>query len=167
MLIIVDMQNEYVDIDGNAPVDGAKELVNGILDKIKEYENKGEAIFYTINTKIVQEDRGKSDEEWAIRPYGKLKKALKNHNMLKKISYGITAEKAIEIKNTMVNEIDVKSIELVGVETNICVLANGIIFQNVFPDTKIVINSKLCTSSNDLLHSNALDIMNELKMEVI
>lgn len=167
MLIIVDMQNDYVDRDGRAAIKGAKELENGILDRIKKTEENGGLILYTINTMVSYEDRNKPEIEWAIRPYGKLEKALKKHHIIKKTNYAISAEQAIKIKNNIIKNSEVESIEFVGVETNICVLANGLVFQNLFPNSKIVINSKLCTSSNDILHSKALDIMDELKMEVI
>lgn len=167
MLVIIDMQNEYVDEKGKSPVEGAKDLENGIINRIKEFEKKGESIFYTINTKIAHKAREKSEERWAIKPYGQLKEALEKHHMIEKINYAIAAEQAIQIKNKLMHKMDIEIIEFVGVETNICVLANGIVFQNLFPNAKIVINSKLCTSSNDLLHSKALDVMNALKMEVI
>lgn len=167
MLVIIDMQNEYVDEKGKANVRGAKELGDGILDRIKYYEDKGETIFYTINTKVSHEDRDEEDVQWARQPYGKLKEALKNHHMIEKLHYGISAENAIEIKEKMKEDIDTKTIEFVGVETNVCVLANCIIFQNIFPDAEIVINSKLCNSSEVNLHHDALNLMKELKMEVI
>lgn len=167
MLIVIDMQNEYVHEKGKAHVNGAKDLEKGIIEKIREYQDKGESIFYTINTKVSHEDRDKLDKDWAVRPYGKLKEALGKHSRIEKIYYGITAEQALMIKSNINNENDTKIIEFVGVETNICVLANMIIFQNLYPNAKIVINSKLCSSSNISLHNKALDIMNELNMEVI
>lgn len=167
MLVIIDMQNDYVDEKGKAIIPGAKYLVNGIFEKIKQYENNNDMIFYTINTIVPDDNRDKEELEWAITPYGKLKKALDKHKILKKTNYGISAETAIDFKNNIVKNIDIQTIEFVGVETNICVLANVIIFQNMFPKAKIIVNSKLCTSSNEILHSKALDLMNELKMEVI
>lgn len=167
MLIIVDMQNEYVDMNGRAPIKGAKELENGILDRIKDYENRGETIYYTINIKVSDRNRDKSEVEWAIRSYGELQEALRKHDKIEKTNYAISYERGIQIKNNKKNDNDVKRIEIIGVETNICVLANGIVFQNLFPDSEIVINSKLCASSNELLHRNVLDIIKEFKMEVI
>lgn len=167
VLVIIDMQNEYVDENGRAPINGAKDIENGIMYKVKEYEEKGKPILYTINTKVTHEDRDKAELEWAIKPYGRLEEALGNHHMIKKTNYAISAEKAIETRDRIIPSVEIKNIEFVGVETNICVLANGVVFQNLFPDAKIVINSKLCASSNDILHSKVLDIMNGLRMEVI
>src|SRR5690625_3766348 len=143
------MQNEYVDEKGKSPVDGAKNFEDGILDKIMEYEKKGESIIYTINIKVAHKDRDQSEEKWAVKPYGRLQKALKKHHKIEKTNYGITAEQGFQIRENMTDMNDTRNIEFVGVETNICVLANGIIFQNLFPDAKIIINSELCTSSND------------------
>lgn len=167
MLLIIDMQNEYVDYDGKSTVPGAKDLEGKILERIKHYESKGETIFYTINTKVPHDGRNQSDVQWAIEPYGKLKDALKNHYMIEKLHYGISAENAMEIKDKMKEDIDTERIEFVGVETNICVFANSIIFQNLFPEAEIVINSKLCSSTDKKLHAKALDLMEGLNMEVI
>lgn len=167
MLVIIDMQNEYVDEKGKAPIAGAKDIESGILSRILEYKKNGKLIFYTINTKISNEDREQSEKRWAIEPYGKLKKALEKHYLIEKTEYAISAEQAIEIRNKIIKSADIETIEFVGVETNICVLANVLVFQNLFPNSKIVINSRLCTSSNKKLHNKAIDIMSGLKMEVI
>lgn len=167
MLVIIDMQNEYVDEMGRSTVAGAKAIESGILSKIFEFEKDARPIFYTINIKVTSKDRLESEKRWAIEPYGKLKQALKNHNLIEKTCYAISPEQAIKARNRINKNIDIKTIEFVGVETNICVLANALVFQNLFPKSEIVINSNLCTSSNKLLHNKALDIMRELKMEVI
>lgn len=166
MLVIIDMQNEYVHERGMSTVSGAKDLEKGILEKIEEYEEKKDFILYTINTKVTH-NRNEQDAEWAITPYGKLKEALRNHYLIKKTNYAITAKQAMEINNNIMGDVDVRTIEFVGVETNICVISNGIVFQNLFPDAKIIINSRLCASSDQLLGHKALDVMRELKMEVI
>ena len=167
MLVIIDMQNEYVDDKGKASISSAKDIESGILSRILEYEKNGKSIFYTINTKISNEDRGQSEKRWAKEPYGKLKQALAKHYSIEKTEYAISVEHAIEIRNKIVQNDDIRTIEFVGVETNICVLANALVFQNLFPNSKIVINSELCTSSNIKLHNKAKDIMSGLKMEVI
>lgn len=97
-----------------------------------------------------------------------LKDILDSNTPLKKIYYGITPEKASSLKEGFKEEGNyIKEIEIVGVETHICVLSNAIIIQNMFPDSKIIIDSKLCTSNNKKLHQAALKIMIGLKMEVI
>lgn len=167
VLVIVDMQNEYVDIKGKSYVNGAENLEYGILKRISDYEKQNTPILYTINTIVSEEYSNQSEVKWAMEPYNKLKGALEKHKLIEKTRYAITAENAVKIRDKIVKYSNIESIEFVGVETNICILANGLVFQNLFPDAKIIINSKLCTSSSKILHSKALDIMSELKMEVI
>lgn len=57
-------------------------------------------------------------------------------------------------------------IEFVGVETHICVLANAICIQSAFPAATIVINSSLCKSNQHKDHEMALEVMENLGMEI-
>lgn len=171
MLFIIDMQNDFVDQKrGKMPVKGAEELVPGILEKIRTYEEKNDRVFYTINEHKDMEDDSRSQEEkdWGEKNFGPLEEALKPHKCVKKIYYGITPEAATKLKEELEGENHIiDEIELVGVETDVCVLSNAIIIQNMFPDSKLLIDSKLCTSNEKDLHEDALNIMKGLKMEVI
>ncbi len=52
MLFVIDMQNDYVDKDGNKYIEGAERLVPGIIGKIMEYENKNDHVFYTSDINL-------------------------------------------------------------------------------------------------------------------
>lgn len=171
MLFIVDMQNDFIDQDnGKMAVKDANYLVPKIIEKIEKYEENKDLIFYTLNIHENMEDDCRSMEEkkWGQSLYPTIYTKLIHHHALKKINYGIPLEECIRIKNMLSQEkTKIKGIEIVGVETHICLLSNAIILQNLFPNTKIIINEKLCTSSDLTLHRKALSIMKELKMEVI
>ena len=171
MLFIIDMQNDFVSKEkGKMPVKEAEGLVLGIIEKIKEYEKKGDKIFYTLNIHADMEDDSRSEKEklWGQSIYEPLEAYLKAHTYLKKLYYGITPEKASLLKEKYKDKrIYVETIEVIGVETEVCVLSNAIVIQNMFPNSKIIIDSSLCRSNNLKLHKRALDIMKRLKMEVI
>ena len=170
MLFIIDIQNDFLDSKrGKMFVNGSEELVDGIIKKIKEYEKRNEKIFYTLNIHEDMEDdnRTKEERKWGQNIYYPLQKHLKAHNYLKKMYYGITPEKASMIKEKYKDKTYSKNIEIIGVETEICVLSNAIILQNMFPDSNIKIDSSLCKSNDLKMHENALDIMKKLKMEVV
>lgn len=171
MLFIIDMQNDFLDQKkGKMVVKDAEKLVQGILSKIKEYEDKEDKIFYTLNIHENMNDdiRSKEEKEWGQNIYNPLKEKLDSYTSLKKIYYGITPEKASWLKEKYKDKKDyIERIEIVGVETHICVLSNAILIQNMFPDSKIVIDSSLCTSNDLRLHESAIDIMRGLKMEVL
>lgn len=171
MLFIIDMQNDFIDPKmGKMIVKDADKLVLGILQKIKEYEQKEQKIFYTLNIHegMIDDNRSKKEKIWGQSIYTPLKEKLDSHTALKKIYYGITPEKASMIKEMYKDKKHyIDKIEIIGVETHICVLSNAIVIQNMFPDSKIVIDSELCASNDLKLHQNALDIMIGLKMEVL
>ena len=171
MLFVIDAQNDFLDQKkGKMIVKDADKLVPDIGEKVREYEERGDKIFYTLNIHGGMKDDTRSKEEkmWGQSLYTPLKEILAGHIPLKKIYYGITPEKASWIKEKFKDEKEyIERIEILGVETHICVLSNAIVIQNMFPDSTIVVNSKLCTSNDKKLHENALEIMRGLKMEVI
>ncbi len=182
MLFIIDMQNEYIDQTGEKYIKDSEHLVDGIIEKIKEYEEKNEYIFYTtdisqenknnisVNDKesvINAENQADSDEKWSFEPYGLLKPYLKNHKQIKKSYYALPPDSLAEIQNYFKSKEDYTGvIEFVGVETHICVLANAICIQSAFPAATIVINSSLCKSNQHKDHEMALEVMENLGMEI-
>lgn len=58
-------------------------------------------------------------------------------------------------------------IEVLGLVTDCCVLANAIILRNYFPNTKIQINSQCCADSTPAMHQAALDILKLHQIEII
>lgn len=171
MLFIIDMQNDFIDQEkGKMKVKDSDKLLDVIIEKIKTYEERGDKIFYTLNIHEDMEDDKRSQEEkqWGQSIYTPLKSYLEPHCLIKKTYYGIEPEKASKLKEEFKNKKEFrKEIELVGVETEICLLSNAIILQNMFPDSKIIIDESLCTSNNIKLHKIALEIMKGLKMEVL
>ncbi len=170
MLVIVDMQNDFLDQEkGIMAVKGADGLANGILKKIKEYEQKQDLIVYTLNIheKMIEDNRKDEEIKWGQEVYHPLKKNLEKHLPMQKTHHAIDPKIAEEFKNKYEdNRKYVREIEMVGVETNVCVLSNAVIFRNMFPSSEIIINKRLCLSSDPVLHEKALDIMKSLNMKV-
>lgn len=171
MLFVIDMQNDFIDQSkGKMKVYKADRIINGIIEKIDEYNSKEDIIFYTINIHENMDDdnRSKAEKKWGQSLYPPLDLKLKNHKKIEKTYYAISPDVAGEIKNRYENYDEyIKNIEIVGVETNICLISNAIVIQNMFPSSKIIINSKLCTSNDINMHKNALKLMESLNMEVI
>lgn len=171
MLFVVDMQNDFINQEkGKMFVKDADKLVPSIIHRIKEYERRKDIIFYTLNIHENMDDdnRSKEEKKWGQQIYTPLYDDLIKHNALRKIYYGISPEQTMEIKKRCNGEKRyTEKIEIVGVETHICVLSNAIILQNLFPNAQIIINQKLCISSDLNWHEKGLNLMKELNMEVI
>lgn len=192
MLFIVDIQNNYVDATkGQMYVKNSETLLPGIIEKIEEYEKKGDEIFYTLDiytkdkTNITEEsDKGFKNnndlkninikeylatekEKWEFSLPEVLKPYLYKYEVLKKSHYALPPEILLEIQQRFNKEKKIiKEIEFVGVETHICVLANAICMRSAFPDAKIIINPSLCMSNDMQKHKKSLDVMKSLGMEI-
>lgn len=191
MLFIIDMQNQYINPESKRYIKGADNLVPGIMDKIKDYEKRGDQVFYTAdinlldNSKVNQKSEEKIDknnDRKALKkaenqlslkskinsePYGNLKPLLEKHNKIKKAYYAIPPETLLEIQQRFKDEKTIiNKIEVLGVETNICVLANAICLQSAFPQATIIVDAVLCMSQDKTYHEYALKTMESLGMEV-
>lgn len=192
MLFIVDIQNNYVDATkGQMYVKNSETLFPGIIEKIEEYEKKGDEIFYTLDiytkdkTNITEEsDKGFKNnndlkninikeylatekEKWEFSLPEVLKPYLYKYEGLKKSHYALPPEVLLEIQQRFNKEKKIiKEIEFVGVETHICVLANAICMRSAFPDAKIIISASLCMSNDMQKHKKSLDVMKSLGMEI-
>ena len=171
MLFVVDMQNDFVDQKrGLMAVPGGEEIVPGILARIKKVEEDGETVVYTLNEHHEMEEDLRSQEEkaWGHELYGPLKEALKGHVAVKKGYYAVHPEKLMEaLTNAGKDHLSMDHIELVGVDTAVCVLSNAVVLRNLFPDAKIIIRTDLTRAKEDELGRKALDVMKGLSMVVL
>lgn len=185
MLFIVDMQNDYIDkYKGERYVKDSEKMVDAIISRIKRSEVKGEYIFYTVDIPIqkcnneesiindiksinIQEINLDIEEKWSYEPYRLLRSHLNKHEKVKKAYYAIPPETLFQFQKRFKDEKRIiKEIEILGVETHICVLANAICLQSAFPRAKIIINEQLCRSKDERDHKRALKIMESLGMEI-
>ncbi|SFO09957.1 Nicotinamidase-related amidase [Proteiniclasticum ruminis] len=171
LLFVVDMQNDFVDNKrGLMAVPGGEEIVPGILARIKKAEADGETVVYTLNDHHEMEEDLRSQEEknWGHELYGPLKEALKGHVAVKKGYYAVHPEKLMEaLTNAGKDHLSMDHIELVGVDTAVCVLSNAVVLRNLFPDAKIIIRTDMTRAKEDELGRKALDVMKGLSMEVL
>lgn len=191
MLFIIDIQNNYLDKNSQGYIKGSEALLPKIIEKIKEYEEKKDEIFYTTdiytdeNTNVTEESvkglKNNNDlkhinikeylatdkEKWGFDIPDKLKLYLKKRECLKKSHYGLPLELMAEIQERFKKEKKIiKEIEILGVETHICVLSNAVVLRSAFPDAKIIINSKLCMSRDMKKHEDGLNLMESLGIEI-
>lgn len=166
LLIVVDYQNDFV--SGALGFSGAEALEDGILEKIREYEN--EEIVYTLDTHSfdylnTQEGR-KLPVEHCIKGtdgfelYGRVKEALEGKRAFEKPTFG-SGELYEYLKGK-----DYSVIELCGLVSNICVVSNAVLAKTACPEAEIVVNSKLTSSFDEELNAAATAVMRGLQMRV-
>lgn len=62
---------------------------------------------------------------------------------------------------------DIEEIELIGVCTDICVMANAVLLKTRYPNAKILVKASCCAGVTPKLHQEALDVMKSLQVEVL
>ena len=180
LLIVVDFQKDFV--DGALGFPEALPLGERIAAKIKEYQERGDKIVYTFDThraNYLETQEGKnlpiphclrgSDGhrlEPAIEP-------LFRENIDKAFYKGTFGSAELfdwlrEV-NAVAGNMDAlpfESIELVGLLSNICVIAECVIAKTACPEVPIYVDAQ-CTASNDpKLNEAALDVMESLQIHV-
>jgi len=169
LLIVVDYQNDFV--NGSLGFKKALDLEKVISDKILEYKDKGEEVIFTLDT---HNDNYLKTLEGRNLPISHCIKGTVGHEIYGKIK-GLSKDAIRFEKNTYpslqlgnyLKDKNYQSVELCGVVTNICVLANAIIVKAALPNALIIIDRNAVASYNDDMHQKALDIMAGLHFQII
>ena len=167
MLCIIDLQNDFIDQDnGLMAVKGADGLIEGILRKIEEYEKRDDLIIYTLNVheQVQQDQRTEKEKKWGQDIVEPLKHKLDDKVCIPKTYHAIAPKDIVRIHRDYSSFCN--NIELVGVETHICILSTAVVLRNEFPDATIAVDKNLCLSSDMDMHAKALSVMEQLKIEV-
>ena len=170
LLIVVDYQKDFV--DGALGFDGAEKFEKPIADKITDYRNRGDEIEFTFDTHgeaymTTEEGRNlpvmhclEGSDGWQL--YGCIGELIELDDMcFTKNTFG-SAELFDYLRGR-----EYESIELVGLVSNICVLANAVIAKTALPDVPIIVDY-LCTGSFDSeLNEKCFDVMEGIHIRVL
>jgi len=162
-LIVVDMQNDF--IDGALGTKEAVAIVENVKKKITEYQAAGNEIIFTRDTH--QADYLNTNEG----------KHLPVEHCIEgtdgwKIAEGLEVSGAIYINKPTfgyLNWADYKleEVEMVGLCTDICVVSNALIIKANFPEIKVTVDASCCAGVTPESHNAALTTMKMCQVEVI
>ncbi|MBR2559444.1 MAG: cysteine hydrolase [Firmicutes bacterium] len=162
LLIVVDMQNDF--IDGSLGTPEAQAIVGNVAEKIKTYPS--EDVFATRDTHgpgylNTQEGRNlpvehciKGTHGWEIRP--EIAELLTGARIVDKPTFGSTELAEIIAGIAEKEEI---SIELVGLCTDICVVSNALLLKARMPEVPISVDPLCCAGVTPEKHDAALVTM--------
>lgn len=169
LLIVVDYQVDFV--TGSLGFEEALKLEEGIYKRIKEYQENGDDVVFTLDTHqtdyLITEEGKYLPIEHCLKNtpghelYGKVKEVVSDNKTFEKTTFP-SSELLIYLLDK-----DYDFIELCGVVTNICVISNAIIAKAAKPLAHIVVNQKLCASNDLEMEQKSLDVMKNLQIEVI
>ncbi len=180
LLVVVDYQNDFV--DGALGFEGAELLDERIAQKIDEYREAGDIIYFTFDTHhrnyLETQEGQKLPVTHCIEGtdghdlYGEVAQRFRESDLvLLKPTFGSTAlfERLMQLQATAesIGTIPFESIQLVGLVSNMCVLSNAVIARTDCPDVPIIVDASCTAAPDSAMNEKALDIMEGLQIEVI
>ena len=171
MLFVIDMQNDF--IDGALGSSEAQSIVPKVVELVNTFhENNGKVIF-TLDSHF-SEDYHTS---------------IEGQNVPKHCMYGTEGwclcdellDARLETDKTFIKESfmsktddihDIypdypKSITIVGLCTDICVISNALLLRRLYPEVSITVDASCCAGTTLEKHNAALDVMESCCINVI
>ena len=166
ILVVVDMQNDF--IDGALGSPEAVAIVPYVKRLIESFDGK---VFFTRDThteNYMQTQEGKNlpvvhcikgTQGWQIRDE---LDSLRKTQAIDKVTFGSS-----ELVKILSNEKDIESITFVGLCTDICVISNVMITKAYFPEIPLIVDAKGCAGVTPQSHKTALDAMKMCQIQII
>lgn len=167
LLIVVDMQNDF--IDGSLGTPEAQAIVPAVKARIKEYLAEEQDVVFTLDThyeNYMETLEGKNlpvlhcqkgTQGWELSP----ELAGYPGKRFEKPTFG-----SMELAGYL-KEKEYDSIELLGLCTDICVISNAMLAKAVLPGTPVSVNAACCAGVTPESHENALKAMGMCQIEII
>lgn len=177
VLVVVDMQEDFV--NGSLGSQRAKDIIPAVKAKIEEYSSSGGTIIFTQDTHFddyLQTLEGRNlpvvhciegTDGWQLE--SQISPANpeavvcvpKNTFGYSEWNYTLTSILGGSVEDRVV------SIELVGLCSSICVLANAVIFRALYPNLNIIVDAAACGCVSDVTHNTAMKCLQLQQVEVI
>ena len=178
LLFVIDMQNDF--IDGVLGSSEAQAIVPKVVEKIENADN----IIFTYDTHgkdYLQTEEGKHlpiphciFREWGWKLNTAVFDALdvNGANIFAKTkqTFGYPWDILRDFnsyEDFVLNPEEVTEIEIVGLDTDFCVLANAMTLKAAFPNVPITIDAACCAGSTPEWHEKALDMLEHCHFNVI
>ena len=161
VLIVVDMQNDF--IDGALGSDEAVTIVKRVKEKLEAFTG---AVYFTRDTHkadYLDTQEGKNlpvphcirgTHGWEI--CDELLPYTEGATVLDKTSFGSLQLGTLLTEN---EGAQMGKITLVGLCTDICVISNAMLLKAAFPEVEIAVDAACCAGVTPNSHKNALDAM--------
>lgn len=170
LLIIVDMQNDF--IDGSLGTSEAVAIVPKVIDKIKNWDGDIIATQDTHFDNYLNTREGKhlpvphcidgtDGHKINSEVFSALVDSGKNFGYLNKLTFGSTALPEI------IRGLGYEYIELVGLCTDICVVSNAMLLKAHYSEVDIAVDASCCAGVTPESHMNALATMKMCQIDII
>ena len=170
--VVVDMQNDF--IDGSLGTPEAQAILPKVIEKIKNFKG---AVVYTRDTHdedYLETLEGKNlpvehcimgTEGWQLQKDIQELQICGHGLVFNKETFGSTQMAGCLQGIDRMASID--EVEIVGLCTDICVLANAVIIRTAMPNCVVRVDASCCAGSTPEAHACALQAMKSLQIEVV
>lgn len=171
-LIVIDMQNDFV--DGALGTPEAQAIADAVVEEAKSFDG---TVAFTLDTHgedYLSSQEGanlpvphciKGTPGWQLIPALDSVAHERNARIFEKPTFGSTDLAAWLQAENSANPIE--SIELVGVCTDICVVSNALLIKAVLPEVPLVVDAALCAGVTPAAHEAALATMRSCQVQVL
>lgn len=172
VLVVVDMQNDF--IDGSLGTAEAAAIVPAVMEKIRSFDGRIIATRDTHAEEYLDTEEGrhlpvvhcvKGTEGWEIRK--EIDELLKEKEAVRidKPTFG-----SVEL-GSYVRKLDeeegVEGITLIGVCTDICVISNALLLKANLPEVPVCVDASCCAGVTPESHERALEAMKPCQIEIV
>ncbi len=173
VLIVVDMQNDF--IDGALGTREAQAIVPAAADRIRAYRGAGLPVIATLDTHgedYMDTREGKwlpvphcvkGTHGWRLR--AEIAALLEGCRLVEKPTFG--SVRLPSIVSEIAQGADHLSIELIGLCTDICVVSNALLLKASFPEADVSVAAACCAGVTPEKHEAALETMRSCQIDVI
>lgn len=174
VLVVIDMQNDF--ITGSLGSEEAIKIVPNVKERVEEYKKNGDIIICTRDTHnegYLKSQEGqklpiihcvKDSFGWEIE--GGIKSLLPIQCKIFDKGQFSSLELANYLKKIN-DEQGISEIEIVGLVTSICVIANAITIKGFLPEVKITVPKNCTASVSEEDYNAAILVMKMCQIEVI
>lgn len=170
-LIVVDMQNDFV--DGALGTPEAEAIVDDVANYARNFDGTVVFTYDTHHENYLSTQEGKKlpvphcikgTDGWALNPkLDNVRRSLAAE-IFEKPTFGSTALAAWLVDQNEKSTIE--SIELCGLCTDICVVSNALLIKASLPEVAIKVQAHLCAGVTPAAHEAALSTMGSCQVEV-
>ena len=170
ILIVVDMQNDFV--DGSLGTPEAQRIVDHVAEKIMQFEGR---VLFTKDThesdyletqegvRLPVEHCIRGTKGWELVPAIEALR-LPDTPVIEKPTFG--SSELVSLLERLNEEEPIRSITLVGLCTDICVISNALLIKAYFPEIPIAVDATCCAGVTVESHQRALDAMRVCQIDV-
>ena len=169
LLVVVDMQNDF--IDGSLGTAEAVAILPNVIEKIKNFDGRVLATRDThpVNYLSTREGRNlpvehciEGTQGWELQR--EIAELLKE-KPIDKPTFGST-ELGKRVCELNAQE-PIESITLIGLCTDICVISNAMVLQAYLPEVPIIVDAACCAGVTPESHERALEAMKMCQVQII